>query len=148
MAFTPHSTFGIVAQIYNTSGSAAYVTINGLTNCSEIPSLSVNNVLTVTTHGSASATEEKITDGILKWSGPLVLDFLEDSASSAITDPGMVYLIAQVGNTKKFKLTLAGITAPIYYNAIIESVVQGARPLSGEATIKVTLMPTGVAPTS
>jgi hypothetical protein len=147
MSFTPHSTYGIVAQVYNT-GSSAYVTINGLMNCSEIPTLSVNNVLVVTTHGSASATEEKIVDGILKWSGTLVLDFLEDSDSSAITDPGMVYVIANINNTKKFKLTRAGITAPIYYNAIIESVVPGERPLSGEAKIKVTLIPTGVAPTS
>jgi len=146
MAFTPHSTFGAVAYIYNGS---AYLQFSGLHGIDGgVPSLAVNAIKDVTNHGSASGVEEKITDGILKWSGPLVLDFYEDSASGAVTDPAMVHAMANVGVNKKFKVTLAGITAPLYWNAIIESVVQGPRPISGEATIKVTLVPTGVAPTS
>jgi hypothetical protein len=146
MAYTPHSTFGATLHVYNTT-TAAYVAIGGFTGTGDVPKLMVDSVLDVTNHGSSGGVEEKIVNGKLKWSGPLVIDLNEDSDAGAITDAGQAYLIANVGATKKIKLTLAGITTALAWNCIIESVVQGPRPLSGVATLRVTLIPTGAAAT-
>jgi hypothetical protein len=137
------STFGLRLYAYY---SAAYTEFGGLVDGTP-PILEAGAEIDMTCHGSPSGVEEKIWDGISRWTAAS-FKFRQDVTSGAVTDPAMLYILTVIGSTVKFKLTRAGITAPRYFNAIVKSVVIGDQPVSGPAELTLNLVPTGVAPSS
>lgn len=143
---TPTASFGLALYVWNLTGTPAYVQFGGLYD-GTAPVLMAGGEIEVTSHGSASGVEEKVWDGISRWTAA-TFKFRMDVTSAAITDPAMAYCRSLIGATRKFKVTLAGITAPFYFNAIIKEISPSDQPVSGVSDLTMVLVPTGVAPSS
>lgn len=147
-----NKSFGIVLNVWNTSlGTPAYSPIAGLTTltypvrAAAKPTESTSHDSPVDTSGNVP--EEMIPTGVVSWT-PCTGEFNEIVTANADADPGQEFLWASLNTTQKFKVVKPGVTAPVFFNAIVEEVNPDPVPVKGLLKHKFKLQPTGVPPTS
>lgn len=147
-----NKSFGITLSIWNTSlETPAYSPIAGLTTLT-YPSRVAEKPTEATSHDSATdtlgnAVQELVPTGVVSWT-PCTGEFNEIIAASADSDPGQLFLLASLNTIQKFKVVKPGVTAAVFFNAVIEEVNPDAVPVKGLLKYKFKLQPTGVPPTS